>query len=85
MKNLYFGAWIVAVAGSVPGLLSLTAVSGPERRQMLDWGMKDLLEISHLHKVNQDINKLDAYLFSYTPDTVKSRALLLESRTSPCG
>lgn len=76
---------MAAVAGSVPDLLSLTAVSGPDRRQMLDQGMKDLMEISHLHQVNQDINKLDAYLLSYTPHTAKCRALLLESRTSPCG
>lgn len=76
---------MVAVAGSVPGILSLTAVSGSERRQMLDQGMKDLMEISHLHKVNQSINKLDVYLLSYTPHTVKCRALLLEPWTSPCG
>lgn len=85
VESLYFGAWIVAVAGSVPGLLSLTAVSGPERRPMLDQGMKDLMETSHLHQVNQDINKLDAYLLSYTPHTVKCRTLFLVSRTCPCG
>lgn len=83
VESLYFGAWMVAVAGSVPGLLSLTAVSGPERRPMLDQGMKDLMETSHLHQVNQGINKLDAYLLSYTPHTVKCRALLLEPRTCP--
>lgn len=76
---------MVAVAGSVPGLLSLTAVSEPERTQMLDQEMKDLMEISHLHKEKQDINKLDAYLLSYTPHTVKCRALLLEPWNSPCG
>lgn len=73
---------MVAVAGSVPGLLSLTE---PERTQMLDQGMKDLMEISHLHKENQHISKLDAYLLSYTAHTVKCRALLLEPRISLCG
>lgn len=52
---------------------------------MLDQRMKDLMEISHLHKINQDIHKLGAYLLSYTAHTVKCRALFLESRTSPCG
>lgn len=46
---------------------------------------KLLWDKKHLHKTNQDINKLDAYLFSHTPHTVKCAALLPESRTPPCG
>lgn len=37
---------MVILAGSVPGLLSLTALSRPERGQMLGMGMKDHMEIT---------------------------------------
>lgn len=49
---------MVTVAGFVPSLLSLTAVSGPEGRQMLDQGMKDLMEICGITHICMKLIKI---------------------------